>query len=563
MEQTTMLLTDFVKKLKILDKDFRATRAAVAHVEDQCRKTRDGALDEAEETAYDLAQEQTERISQALENAWAAIGSGTPEQERQASVHVANLTKYRLKLAQARNALRGVLHAGELGGNLQGSGTGLKLADLMDGKIDLTKMVAEVNEAYRQGKLKEAKSAYARLAGTVREAEQLLTSQIAATRTLLAENAEQAKGDWQKAGEAHSGAGESALNECIDAMTRRKEEQLQLRRDAEAQYRRELEVCRSKRQERNDRVRSAFLGMYPPMEFAEEYRELCAAEPNMDDFHCALALPEKLCLADGTFDLTGLGLCQDTSEFLNKYYPFLCRDGGIGLPCFLDPAGSGNFEFQYTAKQRSRAVKQACGLAMRLFTLIPPGQIQVTFADPVTLGESFAMFPRLVDLDAGTSNAINGRIWASQSDIDQRLDELIRHISDITQRCLQDRYQNLLEYNRMTESVQEGYRVLILMDYPAGMTEESLKKLERIVRFGPKCGVFTILYRSEEQMKKLPDKLRPAVTAIRTDFQRLSFTDSDIRFEGLPEWKNIVWRDKPTPSRERLDDVIQTLKYGM
>lgn len=560
MEQTTMLLTDFVKKLKILDKDFRATLGAAAYVEEQSRKTRSEALDEAEEEGYTLAQEQTERIDAGLDSARERIGSGTQEQERQAALQAANLAKYRLKLAEARNALRGVLHAGELGGE-QGSGTGVKLADLMSGKIDLTKMAAEVNGAYRRGDLKEAKRGYARLAGTVREAERLLTDEIAAARTRLAEAAGQAKTDWQKAGEAYDG--EKALNECFEAMTRRTEELVQRYREADTQLRRKLEERQDKQRERNDRIRSAFLEMYPPMEFAEEYRELCAAEPDPEDFHCAMALPEKLCLGEAAYDLTGLGLCRDTTDFLSKYYPFLFRDGGISLPCALDPAGSGNFEFQYTEKQRPRAVKQAAGLAMRLFTLIPPGQIRITFADPVTLGESFAMFPRLVDLDVGTENAIDGRIWASQADIDQRLDELIRHISDITQRCLQDRYENLTDYNRMTGSVQEGYRVLILMDYPAGMTEESLKKLERIVRFGPKCGVFTILYRSEEQMKKLPDKLRPAVNSIRTGFQRLSFTDGDIRFDGQPEWKDIRWQDKPTPARERLDDVIQTLKYGM
>jgi len=87
------------------------------------------------------------------------------------------------------------------------------------------------------------------------------------------------------------------------------------------------------------------------------------------------------------------------------------------------------------------------------------------------------MFTRLVDIDDRTSEVINGKIWSSPNDIEDKLKIMTDHISNITQRCLQGKYENIYEYNRVAEQNAEAYQVLMLMDFPAGMTERSLKLL--------------------------------------------------------------------------------------
>ena len=134
--------------------------------------------------------------------------------------------------------------------------------------------------------------------------------------------------------------------------------------------------------------------------------------------------------------------------------------------------------------------------------LLPPGKLNFTFIDPVTLGESFAMFNRLVNVDDRTSEVINGKIWSTPADIEQKLVVMTDHISNVTQRCLQGKYNNIYEYNSVAEQNAEAYQVLMLMDFPAGLTDRSLKLLEQIATSGPKCGVFTIIYRNESQYKK-------------------------------------------------------------
>lgn len=45
------------------------------------------------------------------------------------------------------------------------------------------------------------------------------------------------------------------------------------------------------------------------------------------------------------------------------------------------------------------------------------------------------------------------------------------HISNVTQRCLQGKFNNIYEYNRVAEQNAEAYQVIMLMDYPAGLTD--------------------------------------------------------------------------------------------
>ncbi len=96
-----------------------------------------------------------------------------------------------------------------------------------------------------------------------------------------------------------------------------------------------------------------------------------------------------------------------------------------------------NYLFRFDGKERAIVVKNACEMGMRLFMMLPPGKVNFTFIDPVTLGESFAMFTRLVDVDDRTSEVINGKIWSAPSDIENKLKIMTNHISNVTQRCLQ------------------------------------------------------------------------------------------------------------------------------
>lgn len=140
------------------------------------------------------------------------------------------------------------------------------------------------------------------------------------------------------------------------------------------------------------------------------------------------------------------------------------------------------------------------------------------------------------------------------------------HISNVTQRCLQGKFNNIYEYNRVAEQNAEAYQVIMLMDYPAGLTDQSLKLLEQIVTSGPKCGVFTIIYRNESQYKKVNERSYPLIANIETNFRVFDYIDRNRKItysEDKVKEKPLLWKGLALPSQAQMDKIIATLKKGI
>jgi len=314
------------------------------------------------------------------------------------------------------------------------------------------------------------------------------------------------------------------------------------------------------------KLTKAFLTHFSPEDFAEEYATIYAKEPLYSDYQCCKDMPRNIRISTLEYDISALKLCPYTESFLNLYYPFMFKGSRLCIPNCTTFSKEFNYIFRFRGPERSNVVRNACDLGMRLFTMLPPGKLNFTFVDPVTLGESFAMFTRLVDIDDRTSEVINGKIWSSPNDIEDKLKIMTDHISNITQRCLQGKYENIYEYNRVAEQNAEAYQVLMLMDFPAGMTERSLKLLEQIVTSGPKCGVFTIIYRNESQYKKIQERSMPLISNIESSFQQFDFSadGSDILCNANKvKDKALLWRGIDLPTGDVMDSVIAKLKKGI
>ncbi|MFR4145455.1 MAG: hypothetical protein ACLT1J_03330 [Mediterraneibacter gnavus] len=126
---------------------------------------------------------------------------------------------------------------------------------------------------------------------------------------------------------------------------------------------------------------------------------------------------------------------------------------------------------------KEKVVSDACDIGMRLFMMLPPGKVNFTFIDPVSLGESFAMFTRLVNVDDRTSEVINGKIWSSPSDIEDKLRIMTDHISNVTQRCLQGKYNNIYEYNKVAEQNAEAYQNYYAYGLSSGIVRSIIETL--------------------------------------------------------------------------------------
>lgn len=561
MENVNELLTAFTKRLKILDREFRTTEQAAEHARIGCDKARDNAWSQELNGLVSLDQKLYDGIAAPGARLRERVDAIAKEDAEEKLASYDRLMECRILLATAENLGSGVLHVKELEEKQPSAdGVSVTLEELLSGKTDLTALMGAVNDAWRGGNTKEAKRLWARLSAIGEQARKLLSGEIDRLMTVLAGSPEALAQRCADAGEQADRELDEAMAESLSALDERCQELTKKSLELWEKNRAEQENYRMIRRERIDRITSSFLNQYPPMEFSEEWERILAAEPDSARCRGTGVMPGALCVGKLEFDTSGMELCADTRSFLRKHYPFLFRNGRLCLRCCLDFGGAANLEFQYGAKQRPMAVKLAEKIALRLFLLLPPGKMTITFVDPTTLGGSFAAFGRMAELETPEGNVIDGKIRVNAAEIEERLTALAGHIADINQRCLQGRYENLMEYNQLSGQPAQGCRVLMLMDYPAGMTEKGLKTLEQIVRFGPKCGVFTLIFRSEEQMKQLPDPVRPAVSAIRAGFRQLKCADEGVMLD-MPRLHGrfVFWKDCPAPSREQMDDLIRTM----
>lgn len=311
------------------------------------------------------------------------------------------------------------------------------------------------------------------------------------------------------------------------------------------------------------------LNKFPPEKISEALTLINSQEPSPWNYECAKSMPKSIRFGSLSYYLNNLQISDFTMRVLQQHYPFITAGDILTQPQCISFDSDFSYLFSYDMSSRAEAVDDACSLGMRLFMMLPPGKVNFTFADPVTLGESFAMFTRLVDVDDRTSGVINGKIWSSAGDIEEKLKILTSHISNVTQRCLQGKYQNIYDYNVDAGLNAEPYQILMLMDYPAGLTENSLRLIEQITTSGPKCGVFTIIFSNASQIKKAPERIRPLIKNIETSFNCYDYSPDgktiycrNLSFKD----KKLQWKPFGLVSREQMDGpngILAKLKAGI
>ena len=129
-------------------------------------------------------------------------------------------------------------------------------------------------------------------------------------------------------------------------------------------------------------------------------------------------------------------------------------------------------------------------MMLRQLLSVAPGEVRFCVFDPVGLGQSAG---ELLDLAEYDADLIGGKVWSLSQDLDARLVELTSHIELVIQKYLRTTYETIDDFNDAAGEIAEPYRMLVLFDFPTGLTAESAARLKSVVENGPRCGVFTLI----------------------------------------------------------------------
>lgn len=300
-----------------------------------------------------------------------------------------------------------------------------------------------------------------------------------------------------------------------------------------------------------------------PQDKAERYTELKKTIVEADLFQPAEQFPEGICFGYAEYNAEKHFSDKTKAAILGSQFSFAMEKSAtrhsLVVPyghCFTEPKFS--TMIVYDTKSRGQVVDLLRGMVMQLFMTIPCGKVRFTFVDPVDLGNTFAMFSRLGEVD---ERIIDTRIWSDEGRIEERLQVVVDHTEDVIQRCLQGRFRNIVEYNRSAGKNAEPLRFVVVMDFPKHFSQRALDRLESITSKGPQNGVFTILAINKEDLES------PACPA---EIQRIAAQVNQIRCEDGRMYLQEKIGDEPLyyqpiqlPAGEKVQHCIDVLRRGI
>lgn len=277
---------------------------------------------------------------------------------------------------------------------------------------------------------------------------------------------------------------------------------------------RDCELSRSTRrfEVRMEREEETFVerieGILLPDKVWEEYTAMQKMQPNYEIFEPAEDFPEGIQFGYMGYDITGHLSDPLKNAVLSNRFAFAIRNAN-GRTYLTVPYGhaftSNKFStlFEFDRENREQAAESLRNLALNLYMSVPVNRCWCTFIDPVKLGDTFSVFSPMGDRDEsgkGDERVIDTRIWSTERDIEERLKLIVDHTTDVIQRCLQGRYDNIIEYNADAGINAEPLRFLVIMDFPLNFSQQALNYLGSIIDNGPKTGVYTIIAADKQEM---------------------------------------------------------------
>lgn len=197
-----------------------------------------------------------------------------------------------------------------------------------------------------------------------------------------------------------------------------------------------------------------------------------------------------------------------------------------------------------------RAAVDALQLVMlRLLTTLPAGLVRFSLIDPAGLGESFGPFMHLADYDEQLAPK---QVFTEPKRIEERLALVTAHMEKVLQKYLRNEFATLEEYNAQAGEVAEPYHVIVLANFPTGISEAASRRLLTIAEAGPRCGVYILM--SVDRTGKLPHefKLDPLLAqAMHLDWNQDHFV------WRYPLFEKLELTIDPLPTQGKLTEILQ------
>lgn len=187
-------------------------------------------------------------------------------------------------------------------------------------------------------------------------------------------------------------------------------------------------------------------------------------------------------------------------------------------------------------------------MALRFLTAVPAGKLRFTIIDPSSLGQEYATFMHLADHD---EQLVGKRILTDSRQIEERLAQISDHMERVLQKYLRNEFATIHEYNAHAGEVSEPYHVLVVANFPSGLSDSAMRRLKTIATTGPRCGVYTLM--SVDTSVKLPADF--PFQELINGAVHLDWSGERFRWK-YPLFEKLALELDQLPTKDRLNDVL-------
>lgn len=180
-----------------------------------------------------------------------------------------------------------------------------------------------------------------------------------------------------------------------------------------------------------------------------------------------------------------------------KYeYNILGEDFVIVEYCYVELLNNQNLIIRHSNDSKTQAHRIVNSLIGRMLASSSPGKVNVAMIDADEMDGTCDVFKFL--------NRNIFQILTRPDEIRKYLDDKERHIGNIIQNMLLGPIKSLYDYNQIKEN-KEPYHVIVVEDFPVGVSSESLYLLNKILKNGVRAGVNVILLINEDKINYSED----------------------------------------------------------
>lgn len=218
---------------------------------------------------------------------------------------------------------------------------------------------------------------------------------------------------------------------------------------------------------------------------------------------------------------------------------------------FLPFLNNKNIFVRYNDKTSQTAQEIVNGLLGRLLVGSQSGNVQLCVFDPKDLGGTSNML-KMLDRHVYT---VCGRTVDMQSELSM----LDRYVENVVQNLLQGPYTSLSLFNKGKEK-QEPYQIVVLKDFPYGITPDMANTINRIISNGVRAGVQFVFMVNEDLLKKSEDCIKVGYIMHLDDASAVQASELDLlkRSDNLKEKQHYAVLDD-----NMLHEIVQQVNAGL